>query len=106
MFVALNCGRRVRRARNWSSLVRCRSIYVRCLCEARRVDADYVEGRGNPHRIRNLGRARLAATHHTNPEMSERFCEMRMMWFSAGVIRSSMTVEEGEALAHEASTPK
>jgi hypothetical protein len=52
------------------------------------------------------GRARLAATHHTNPEMSERFCEMRMMWFSAGVIRSSMTVEEGEALAHEASTHK
>jgi hypothetical protein len=40
----------------------------------RTVDVDHVEGRGNPQRIR-----RLAATHHTNPEMSELFCEMRMV---------------------------
>jgi hypothetical protein len=44
----------------------------------RTVDADHVDGRGDPQRIGNLG-SRLAATHHINPEMSELFCEMRRM---------------------------
>ena len=58
---------------------------VRCWREARTVDADHVEGGGNSQRIRNLG-SRFGITRRTNPEMSEPFCEMRIMWFSAGVI--------------------
>ncbi len=38
------------------------SMYVFRWCEARTVDADHVEGRGNPRRIHNLGRASLQRT--------------------------------------------
>jgi hypothetical protein len=54
----------------WSDAALCLSAFD----VKRTVDVDHVEGRGNPQRIRCL-----AATHHTNPEMSELFCEMRMV---------------------------
>jgi hypothetical protein len=96
MFVALDCGCRDRRAKDLEFL-RPMSLYA-CL------DADHVEGGGNSQSSAIW--VALGITRRTNPEMSEPFREMSMMWFAAGVIRSSIIVEEGEALAHEASTPK